>query len=89
MYPPEAGSSPDDLRHQAQVLVQGNNLPAARTLLEALVARSPTDLLAHLDLAHVLMTSGSFRASAACLADAATRVDGASPASLIALARRL
>jgi Tfp pilus assembly protein PilF len=85
----EAGLSLDNLRKRAEAHLQGNNLPAARSLLEALVASSPTDLPAHLDLAHVLMKSGSFRASAACLADAAASADGASTASLITLARRL
>lgn len=89
MQPPEAVLSADNLRQQAQALVQGNNLPAARTVLEALVARNPTDLPAHLDLAHVLLKSGRFRASAACLANAAARADGASPAFRITLARRL
>lgn len=89
MQPSEATSSPDKLRQQARALVQGNNLPAARTVLEALVAGSPADLPAHLELAHVLLAMGAFRASSGCLLDAATKDHGADPASRIALVRRL
>lgn len=69
--------------------MQSADLPAARAALEALVELSPGDLHAHLDLAHVLLRAGSFRASASCLANAATRDGEASPSSRIALARRL
>lgn len=69
--------------------MQRNDLPAARAALETLVAADPDDLPARLSLAHVLLTSGSFRASATCLANAATRDGHANPASRITLARRL
>lgn len=84
-----ATSSPDKLRQQARAFVQGNNFSAARTVLEALVAGSPADLPAHLELAHVLLAMGAFRSSSACLLNAASKGHGADPASRIALVRRL
>lgn len=89
MQSSETVSSPDKLRQEARAFMQSHDLPAARAVLEVLVARCPEDLPARLDLAQVLLGTGRFRASASCLADAATRDGEASPASRIALARRL
>ncbi len=85
----ESLSPLDKLRQQARAFVQSNDLPAARAVLEALIAGCPSDLPAYLDLAHVLLGAKSFRASTECLVKAATRDGEASPASRITLARRL
>lgn len=89
MLPLKAPSPVDTLREQANALLKRHEYPAARAALETLLAQSPADLMARLDLAHILMKTGNFRASTATLVEGHDREIKAGLTARITMARRL
>lgn len=89
MLPLEARATANTLRAEADTLLKRREYPAARAALETLLAQGPADLTVRLDLAHVMMKTGNYRASTATLVEGHDRELKAGVAAWITMARRL